>query len=161
MQQQYRKQHHNLECHAASMAQRVKMHQERASRSRSPLVVDPPCQPEGHAPPRYEALHCWPEHIIQRLGADSFINKKVVITTHYSGLGCAEVAASVAHAFLQHAGVASLDEPSFFFHSACDNDRVCQDVLSQHRLELSTPPPPHKPPPPPPPPQEEQEKQTS
>ena len=71
------------------------------------------------------------------------LDKGIVVTTHYSGTGAAEMA------------LAKIAPGRVTFHSACDLDPICREVLRlNHPMECAVehvpkdlcPPPPHTPP---------------
>eukprot|EP00971_Amphidinium_carterae_P327886 6459477-Amphidinium_carterae.2 len=85
-------------------------------------------------------LHCWPEAVMNRLDIDRVVENLsagILLTTHYSGMGTAEIACSVLHAFLEERQLvtSNLAEHKFKCYSACDINRTCQEVLLQHRQE--------------------------
>ena len=53
------------------------------------------------------------------------LDKGIVVTTHYSGTGAAEMA------------LAKIAPGRVKFHSACDLDPICQEVLLTHPMECA------------------------
>ncbi len=56
------------------------------------------------------------------------LTQHVVVSTSYSGMGCAEMALPMLQSALGKHGIAS----EFHVHSACDSTALCQSLLVQH-----------------------------
>ncbi len=102
---------------------------------------------EGHGhgecrgPLSLEGLFDWPDFAVSRvleraasLGLGDRFHEElvslfgnVVVSTNYSGMGCAEMALPMLASALQRHGIPS----AFHAHSACDNNTTCQALLLQ------------------------------
>lgn len=89
-----------------------------------------------------EELYLWPEQFSRRLR--SVLPSAVVdnalatiqgvrVTTHFSGVGTPELALRMLELSLQKCGVWPSGR-QVSFHSACDSDRRCQQVLQAHDI---------------------------
>eukprot|EP00435_Cladocopium_sp_Y103_P048908 s774_g14.t1 len=100
--------------------------------------AESPRLPEG--PSAAEELYLWPKRILDQAakmhGREVLIQnmaakKGLVMTTTFSGVGSAELAAELLLDALREDG---LVQPGFDFHvhSACDKDAMCREVLMHH-----------------------------
>ena len=89
-----------------------------------------------------EELYLWPERFLRRLRlvlptdlVDRALTsiQDVRVTTHFSGVGTPEIALRMIELSLQKCGVWPRGK-RVAFHSACDNDRHCQQVLRSHDI---------------------------
>eukprot|EP00971_Amphidinium_carterae_P342037 6481169-Amphidinium_carterae.2 len=91
-------------------------------------------------PSTYEEMHAWAQHLLDKLPMERVMRNTqpgVVFTTHYSGMGSAEIAAGVVHSYLEQSRSTLSSEPCFEMFSACDNDNACQAVLGKHSVSWS------------------------
>ncbi len=86
----------------------------------------------------YESLFRWPidclSQAVERLKSagvwsDTTSIPAVVITTSYSGMGCAEAAVAMVESCLRSAGVVPVSWPGVRLHRAADKDPTCRRVL--------------------------------
>ncbi len=93
--------------------------------------------PDG--PTTFESLFDWPAdfrfRICNLLGEDSVITQlkavpKIALTTHFSGVGTAEIAAKLMSDHLYESNI--WPAKHIVFYSACDYEHICQKVLKSH-----------------------------
>ena len=116
------------------------------------LVQELSEQPLPPGPSEYAGLFRWPEEFWRRLHGllpaeilESNVRNhgQIYMTSHFSGVGTAEMALAMIQSFFRRSGIwpgessqsSDSDAPAptpVVFHSSCDSDKICQDVLKAH-----------------------------